>query len=65
VISGVPLGTILGTILFIININDVTANITCTSAVKIYADDTKLHSKINEHDKDIPASQLDLNNLSD
>jgi len=65
VISGMPQGTILGSILFIIYINDVTTNITCTSAVKINADDTKLYSKINEPEKDIPASQLDLNKLSD
>ena len=56
VIYGVTQGTILGPILFIIYINDVTTNITCTSAVKINADDTKLYRKINEPDKDIPAS---------
>ena len=35
------------------------------TAVKINADDTKLYRNINEPDKDIPASQLDLNKLSD
>ena len=61
-ISGVPKGTILGPILFIIYINDISTNI--TSTVKIYADDTKIYRTINEPDKDIPALQLDLNRLS-
>ena len=63
VISGVPQGTILGPILFIIYKNDISANI--TSTVKIYADDTKIYRTINEADKNIPALQLDLNKLSD
>lgn len=63
VISGVPQGTVLGPILFIIYKNDISANI--ASTVKIYADDTKIYRKIMEPDKDIPALQLDLNKLSD
>ena len=63
VISGVPQVTILGPILFIIYINDISTNI--TSTVKIYADDTKIYRTINEPDKDISALQLDLNRLSD
>ena len=62
-ISGVHQGTILGLILFIIGINDISTNI--TSTVKIYAYDTKIYRTINEADKDIPALQLDLNRLSD
>ena len=62
VISGVPQGTLLGQILFVIYINDISTNI--TSTVKIYADDTKIYRTINEPDKDIPALQLDLNRLS-
>ena len=62
-ISGVPQGTVLGPILFVIYINDISANI--TSTVKIYADDTQINRKIMEPDKDIPALQLDLNKLSD
>ena len=53
VISGVPQGTILGPILFIIYVNDISTNI--TSTVKIYADDTKIYRTINVLDKDISA----------
>ena len=63
VISGVPQGTILGSILLIIYINDISTNI--TSTVKIYADDTKIYRTINVLDKDISALQLDPNRLSD
>ena len=63
VISGVPQGTILGPILFIIYTNHISANI--TSTVKICADETKIYRTINEPDKNIPALQLDLNKLSD
>ena len=63
VISGEPQGKILGPILFIIYINDISTNITLT--VKIYADESKIYRTINKLDKDIPALQLDLNRLSD
>ena len=55
--SRVPQGTILGPILFIIHINDISTDL--TSTVKIYADDTKISSP----DVDIPALQYDLDQL--
>ena len=63
VVSGVPHGTVLDPILFIIYINDILTNVTLT--VTIYADDTKIYRTINEPDKNIPAIQLDLNRLTD
>lgn len=46
-----------------IYINDISTNV--TSTVKIYADDTKIYSTINDPKKDNSALKLDLNRLSD
>ena len=62
VLSGVPQGSILGPILFLIYINDLDDDI--TSKVLKFADDTKVFRKI-ESDADRQQLQDDLNKLNE
>ena len=52
--SGVPLGSVLGPLLFLIFISDLPHEI--TSLRKVFADDTSLFSKV--YDTDISAKEL-------
>lgn len=63
VISGTPQGTILGPILFLIYINDITANV--KSKIKIFADDTKIYREMNDPIADTAILQSDLNSVSE
>ena len=65
VTSGVPQGSILGPILFLIYISDLPACI-AKSAVSMYADDTKIYFGIPKKGliSDMDSLQLDLNNVS-
>ena len=53
--AGVPQGSVLGTLLFLIYINDITHNVKC--GIKLFADDTSLFTTV--QDENVAA--LDLN----
>ena len=62
VISGIPQGSVVGPLLFVIYINDLPDNV--NSFVYLFADDTKLMRKI-KSDEDAKALQRDLNELEE
>ena len=62
VASGVPQGSILGPILFVMFINDIGSNLSPESKILLYADDTKLYKEIN-NEQDCLALQADIDNL--
>ena len=62
--SGVPQGSLLGPLLFIIYINDLPGVISKDSSLALYADDSKLYRIINSQD-DMSSFQDDLDKISD
>ena len=63
VISGTPQGTILGPILFLLYINDVSDNV--KSKIKLFADDTKIYREIKDPTIDTVILQSDLDSVSE
>ena len=61
--SGVPQGSVLGPVLFLIYINDLTDGI--TSICNIFADDTFLFSKILDVNEPIKKLNFDLEKVSE
>ena len=62
--SGVPQGSILGPILFVLFINDITEGLTPGTQISLYADDTKIWRSIN-YESDIMCLQKDIDYLYD
>jgi len=62
VTSGVPQGSVLGPLLFVIYMDDLPTNI--TSPLYMFADDTKTYRKVTDA-LDCESLQQDLNRLSD
>ncbi len=60
VTSGVPQGSVLGPVLFVLYINDLPAHVDC--GVKMFADDTKIYRQISTME-DCEALQKDLQGL--
>ena len=63
VTSGTPQGTILGPLLFLLYINDITECV--SSTVKLYADDTTIYREIIDPIIDCQLLQNDLTNISE
>ena len=60
VLSGVPQGTVLGPLFFLIYINDIAKDLTPGTAIRLFADDSMLYRKIfSEEDCEILQKDLD------
>ena len=62
VLSGVPQGTVLGPLFFLVYINDISKNLTPGTKIRLFADDSLLYRTI-KSTKDCEILQKDLNTL--
>ena len=62
VLSGVPQGTVLGSLMFLLYVNDIGAKVSPQTSVKMFADDCLLYRTINS-DADERQLQQDLDTM--
>ena len=63
VISGVPQGTVLGPILFLLHIADISKGVSPLTTLKSYVDDTRVQRGIKDTETDCAALQADLETI--
>ena len=63
VISGVPQGTVLGPVLFLLHISDIAREVSAATSTSSYVDDTRVIRSIADPQSDCQALQQDLSSI--